>query len=351
MQKKTPSEKKIQLATIISGALLFLVAYIIVVAFLIYGLNLDNALTQKTANIVPYPIANWGGKNFITINRLKNQLGSVVTFYENQDFSDLGMRVDFTTEDGKKRLKLKEKNILNKLIENQLIENEAKKRGIVINSEDISQEVSRKMQEYDSEEYFKENMTRLYGWTREDFERNIVKPDMYKEKLFEDIQKKDQSRVDAKNKITAAWKELENGREFALIAEKYSEGESAKNKGELGWFGKSEMLPEIAQAIFNLKKGERSEIIESSLGYHIVFVEDTKNESGSDRLQLKQIFVRTKNFSNWLEEHMKKTTVHIFSRDYYWNKENGWVDFRNEEMKNFEADLEKNSPDDISVLF
>lgn len=348
--KKTDKEKQIKPLTMALGVVIFLIAYLAFVGILIYGFGADNKLTRKTAAIFPYPIANWG-KSFITENKLKNQLASARMFYENQDFSDMGMRVDFDTEDGKKRLKIKEKNILNKLIENQLIENEAKKRGLKIKSEDISQAVSRKMQEYGSEEYLRDNMARLYGWTIADFQENIVKPDMYKEKLFKNIQENDQSRVDAKKKIDSALAELADKRDFADVAKKYSEGESAKSDGELGWFSENEMLPEITQTVFGLKKGEQSGIIESSLGYHIIFAEDKKTENETDKVKLKQIFVRTSNFPDWLDEHIKSFNVRIFSKDLRWNKSAGQVEFKNADLKKFEDNLEKNSPGDISVLF
>jgi parvulin-like peptidyl-prolyl isomerase len=347
---KIEIEKKIKPLTIAIGLVIFFVVYLLFIAILIYGFNVSNKLTRKTAQIIPYPAASWG-TTCITENKLKSQLDSARMFYENQDFSDLGMRVDFATEDGKKRLKIKEKNVLNKLIENKLIENEAKKRGIVINPEDISQAVSRKMQEYGSEEYLRNNLTRLYGWTIADFEDNIVKPDMYKEKLFADIQENDKTRAEAKKKINLALGELSTKKDFTAVAEKYSEGESAKSKGELGWFGRLEMLPEIAMTIFNLKKGERSDVIESSLGFHIILVEDKKTEDGADKVQLKQIFVRANNFADWLDTYVKSFDIHIYSKDMYWNKADGQVDFKNADLKNFENNLETNSPGDISVLF
>jgi len=348
MQKN--NKKKIKPLTIFFGLGIFLVIYLVFIAILLYGFGVDNGLVQKTITIFPYPVASWE-TNFITEKRLKNQLRSVRRFYENQDFSDLGMRVDFATEDGEKRLKIKEKNILNKLIENRLIENEAKKRGIVINAEDVSQAVSRKMQEYGSEEYLKRNLEKLYGWTIADFEENIVKPDMYKEKLFKNIQENDPDRSEAKNKIDLAMEELAGEKDFALVARKYSEGESAKNAGELGWFTREEMLPEIAVAVFDLKKGEMSKVIESSLGFHIISLEDRKNENEKDSLQLKQIFVRTNNFSAWLDAYVKNFDINIFSKDLRWDKTAGQVEFENDELRNFENDLEKNSPGDISVLF
>jgi len=178
-----------------------------------------------------------------------------------------------------------------------------------------------------------------------------VKPDMYKEKLFEDIKKSDPAMAAAKSKIDLALQELNAGKSFSSVVEKYSEGESAKSAGELGWFTGAEMLPEIAEVVFSLKKGEQSAIIESSLGYHIVVVEDKKTEADVPSVQLKQIFVRMDNFSDWLDRFVKGRDIHILSRDMRWNKIEGRVEFKNTELREFESNLEKNSPGDISVLF
>jgi len=342
--------QKIKLRTIFYGLLIFLATYLVIIAISIYAFDSDNKLVQKTANYVPYPAAFWG-TNFISVAELKNNLNSARMFYEHQDFSDIGMRVDFATEDGKKRLKIKEKNILNKLIENRIIENEAVSRGLKLSAEDISQEVSRQMQAYNSEEYLKNNLAKLYGWTITDFENNIVKPDMYREKLATNLRENDVKTKTAKNKIELALKDLKSGKDFTETAKKYSEGESVKNDGDLGWFSAAEMLPEIAKTVFGLKKGATSDIIESQLGYHIILVEDQKTEGDVPKLKLKQIFVRTLNFSDWLFDIEKKMNIHVLAKDLYWNKNDGQVEFSNADLKNFEENLNKNSPGDISVLF
>ncbi|MFZ2192736.1 MAG: peptidylprolyl isomerase [Candidatus Moraniibacteriota bacterium] len=342
--------KKIQLRTTIFGGIIFLLIYFGINAIMIYAFDSNNKLVRKTAKYIPYPVANWG-TNFISFAELKDNLDSVRMFYENQDFSDLGLRVDFVTNDGKKRLKIKEKQVLQKLIENKLIENEVIKRGLAMQPEDISQEVSREMQKYDSEEYLKNNMARLYGWNIQDFENNIVKPDMYQKRLASNLRENDPISVEAKKKITLALEDLNNRNEFDVVAKKYSEGESAKNGGDLGWFTSAELLTEIATAAPNLKIGERSDIIESQLGYHIILMEDKKTEEGVEKFKLGQVFVRTLNFSDWLFEYQKNINIRIFSKDMYWDKTTGQVEFENKDLKDFEDNLRTNSAGDVSVLF
>ncbi len=348
--QKNSNDRKIKIQTVMIGLMIFFAFYLIIISVLIYAFNSDNKIVVKTAEYIPYPVAEWGGVNFISVGKLRDNLNSAKMFYENQDFSNLGIKIDFNSDDGKKKLAIKEKNVLNKLIENKLIENEAKKRGIVVSSTSIAQNVSQKMKEYGSETFLKNNLLKLYGWNLSDFEENIVKPDMYRSALIANLNETDPGNVSAKNKISAALSELKSGKDFETVAKGYSEGGSASDGGDLGWLSAKEMLYEMVSPVFAIKKGEYSDIIKSRLGYHIVKVEDQRNENGIEELKLKQIFIRTTSFSDWLADYEKNVNIHIFSRDFYWNKNNGQVEFKNNDLKNFEDNLMKNSPGDISVL-
>ena len=343
-------EKKVKLATIAIAVAAVAIGYLLVVAVLIYGFGMDNFLTRKTAQFFPYPAAIVGNR-IITMNQLGIRLSAAQKFYENQDFSNMGIRIDFSTPEGKKRLELKRRSILSKMIEDVTVEEQANSRGIHITPQEISQEVQDKMNQYGSSDDVKNNMQKLYGWTVADFENNIVRPDLYQEKLYEDFAAKDPGFVSAKAKIGQAQKDLSGGTAFETVVGKYSEGDSAKNRGDVGWFGAQDMLPEIAQAAFNLDKGKTSDIIESSVGYHIIQIIDKKTEDNEDKVHIKQIFVRTPSFPDWLTEKENGTRIYIPGRELYWDKGEGDVDFRDSAMKQFEQKMKDDPNGDISVLF
>lgn len=343
--------KKIKILTIIKACLAVGFSYLILVAIFLYFFPAsENKLIRKTAGIFSYPAASVGF-SFVSFDGAEGNLESVRTFYESQDFSTFGLRVDFSTPDGKKRLEIKRKEILNKMIEDLIIKKEAEKRGIEITADIIDQEVDRKLKEYGTGDYLRENLKKLYGWDLEDFKKNIVKPDLYREELAKNIIENDSTYVESGEKIKKALEELENGVAFSEVAIKYSDGESAKKGGELGWFSADQMLPEVAVKVFNLEKNEQSEIIQSSIGYHIVKVEDKKQENETDMLKISQIFVPTKSFPVWLLEAGKLHTIFIFSHNLVWNNESGQIEFKNEEMKNYEENLLKNPTNDPSLMF
>ncbi|MFZ2975371.1 MAG: peptidylprolyl isomerase [Candidatus Moraniibacteriota bacterium] len=344
-------EKRIKIQTIIKTFIILLLAYAIAIgAFLCFFPENENRVVRITAKIIPYPAAV-SSSVLITTERLQEQLAGAKKFYESQDFSKVGLRVDFGTTDGQKRLLIKEKNILNKLIDDAIIEKEAKKKGIVISQELIDQEVDRKMKEYGTGDYLKNNLEKLYGWSVDDFKNNIVKPDLYQEKIFADIQKNDPSFEDARKKINTAKSDLASGMIFSDTAKKYSGGESAKDGGALGWFSANQMLPEVASSIFNLEKGKQSDVIKSSIGFHIILLEDKKNQDGQDLVKISQIFVPTKTFSQWLVDVKKDYQIFIPISKFSWNNEAKQVEFRDKSLREYEKDLLENPINDPSIIF
>jgi len=82
----------------------------------------------------------------------------------------------------------------------------------------------------------------------------------------------------AKEKANKILKEVDPTNFFEM-AKKYSEGPSAPNGGDLGWFGKGQMIPEFEMAAFKGEVGKvYPEVVKSKFGYHIIFVENKNDE-------------------------------------------------------------------------
>lgn len=82
--------------------------------------------------------------------------------------------------------------------------------------------------------------------------------------------------VDSEDKAKAIKAEIDGGADFATLAETRSTGPSAPNKGDLGWFTADQMVPEFAAGVKALKKGEISDPVQTSFGWHIIRLEDSR---------------------------------------------------------------------------
>lgn len=344
--------KKIKVVAIVILFLIVIAVFLGIGSFLAYRSNVDSYLA-RIASKLPYPAVIFGKFNFITTNEVNENLKAVRRFYENQDFSNAGLRIDFTTEDGQKRLMLLKKNLLNKLTENKAIEILAKENGITLTPEQTRDSLNKRAIEAGSLDALAENISRFYGWNLDDFERKVARPGLLAQKLEKKIisQNKEEFSREAIERIQAAKNKLGKDN-FSEIAKEYSQGYSADSGGEIGWFSKSQLVPEVADIVYVMKKGERSDIIESELGFHIVEVEDyRKGEEGDDMIKLRQIFVRKKTFADWLEGEMKKMKIYVPLADYAWNKNSAQIEFTKNDMKLFEKMMKENNSGDASMIY
>jgi peptidyl-prolyl cis-trans isomerase D len=89
-----------------------------------------------------------------------------------------------------------------------------------------------------------------------------------------------QQEINATQKKIAHLKELlEKGQDFTELAKNHSEGPSASQGGDLGWFGRGSMTPPFEKAAFALKEGQISDPVKTRFGFHLIKV-DKRQEPG-----------------------------------------------------------------------
>lgn len=73
-------------------------------------------------------------------------------------------------------------------------------------------------------------------------------------------------------------KEIDEGAEFAALAEQYSECPSKKRGGDLGWFGKGAMAKPFELAAFTAREGEVVGPVKTEFGWHLIYVYEVKDD-------------------------------------------------------------------------
>lgn len=352
MSEKKEKIKKVKLTTMILAILGSFFLLFLVLIVMVYRFSDSIKLPNFLSNRIFLPAVMIENKNFITIGEVNSNLASIKRFYENQDFSSLGVRVDFNTADGKKRLKIREKELVNKMIEDRMIEIMAKDRGINISNKIVGENVDRKLNEYGNEKEIRGSLEKLYGWSLGDFEEIIVKPSLYKDELEKWLEKNDgkEKNESSKNKALEISEKLKNGEEFEALAKSVSEGGTSDSGGRLGWFKEDQISVEIKEDVLSLEIGGVSSILESKMGYHIIKLNETKEVDGQKGYDISQIFFPKKSFANWLSEEIAKKKVTILLMGYDWNPKTGMVEFSDKSMDEFEKKTLNSFQGDASLL-
>ena len=121
--------------------------------------------------------------------------------------------------------------------------------------------------------------------------------------------------VSVQKLATAIYERAKEGEEFATLANEYSvdPGNQGTKGGDLGWFGKGQMVKEFEKAAFTAKKGEIIEPVKSNFGYHIIYVRDKKIEDGEEKVLASHILLKIEISSTTLSNLKRDAT--LFSYD------------------------------------
>lgn len=78
------------------------------------------------------------------------------------------------------------------------------------------------------------------------------------------------SKAEAQASIEDLARQLADGADFAELARAHSDCPSAARGGDLGSFGRGQMVPEFEAAAFSMQAGEVSHVVETAFGYHLI---------------------------------------------------------------------------------
>lgn len=110
---------------------------------------------------------------------------------------------------------------------------------------------------------------------------------------------------------------IANKKSFPELAKKYSEGPTAKNGGDLDYFPKRAMTPEIAEAAFALKEiGEISPPVKNKDGWHIIQLTGKRSFKDEDQNALKEAMMgvkRAKVVNDYFASLEKKHETQLYS--------------------------------------
>ncbi|MFH1097941.1 MAG: peptidylprolyl isomerase [Candidatus Desantisbacteria bacterium] len=223
------------------------------------------------------------------------------------------------------------KMALDGLIEDEIIRQEAKTQGIVVDPKQIDQVINIIKQRFTDEAGFEDAMSKQ-GITLDDLKEKsqiafqkvqlIAKCVMPKvgitqqmfERFCEDYAVKVHARhilVATEEEATSLLKQIKAGADFAELASKHSTCPSHERGGDLGFFGHGQMVKEFDEAAFNLtKENPLSGVVKTQFGYHLIqFIDRTPAEKKKieiEKIDVRHILVKTEEEANALLKQIKE---------------------------------------------
>ena len=129
--------------------------------------------------------------------------------------------------------------------------------------------------------------------------------------------KKSPSKQDSLNNgylVSDIMERAKAGENFADLANEYTQDPSGQEKGgDLGWFGKGQMVKPFEEAAFKASKGSIIGPIVSRFGSHIINVRDKKSENGKEQVLASHILLKVEASPATLSELRRIAT--LFSYD------------------------------------
>ncbi len=217
---------------------------------------------------------------------------------------------------GKTVLEIVKGQVLDKLITEELIKQEADKKGIKVDEAKVEETYTTFKERLDQDEtlktfYAENNLDDEFVKKQismemlvSEYEKTVIDELGLKGEKLDEITKDYVVQVRAKHILikdeTKAKEILEKakaGEDFTTLAKENSEDPSAKdNNGDLGFFPRNAMVPEFEEAAFSLNIGEISELVKTEYGYHIIKVEGKKTISDlKDEISEEELAMEKKN--------------------------------------------------------
>ncbi|GBE36325.1 putative peptidyl-prolyl cis-trans isomerase Cbf2 precursor [bacterium BMS3Bbin07] len=187
------------------------------------------------------------------------------------------MKTIYNNAEGKKKL-------ADELVKKELIYLEAKKQGL-----EQSPEYLEKLKEFQKLSLISMLLTKEIEEKAKVTEEDVKKYyDTHPDEFSTDRARASHILVSTKEEADSLLKKLKAGEDFAALAKKNSidKGSAAKG-GDLGFFGRGQMVPEFEKTVFSMKKGEISEPVKTQFGYHIIKLTDLEKgeKAGFDKVK------------------------------------------------------------------
>lgn len=240
--------------------------------------------------------------------------------------------------------------VMDNLVFNEVLVQDAKKRDIKVSNDDLKKAIEEFKAQYDGEDGYKKFLEEN-GLAEKDFEK-MIEENLLLEAHMEDVKKeikvseeeiKDHyeqnkdylSQVkashiligvetaegateeeiakadeDALAKATEISEAIKGGAKFEDYIDQSTEPGAVERKGDLGFFGKGQMVAEFEEVAFAMEEGTISEPVKTQHGYHIIKLVE-KKDSIEDLKSDIENSIKDQKYNEYANELKEKAEIEI----------------------------------------
>ena len=235
-------------------------------------------------------------------------------------------------------------SFLNKIIETELLKQEADLRRLVVSEEELDHEINLLKEDYPKDtlnEALERIGMKLEEWKKDRMEKLLIDKlidkeidsvihvsDQDVEKYYNANKKEFQQplMVRARQIVVANEDEARSirsrilkGEDFAEMAKRFSLSPDSEQGGDLGTFAKGQMPEEFDKVVFRYRVGSISRVVKSPYGFHIFKVEERIRprtqtlEEVSEQIRKKIFQARQESFFNeWLSQLKDQAQITLY---------------------------------------
>jgi parvulin-like peptidyl-prolyl isomerase len=299
------SKRRIIIVTsaILIATLIALLAYS---AAGLYKYYQHNAFLYRVTQVLPFPVARVSG-SFVNYENYLFELRRQIHYYEEQQGSESN---DFSAAEDLDQLQQFRKDALERVVSFAYVKSLADQNGIKVSSKEVEERITQMREQNrlgSNDKVFADVLRDFWGWSIADFKRSL-KDQILVEKVTAKLD------TEANQKAEALLTQAKSGADFAALA-KSSSGDpvSAANGGDYGLAitkSNPNVPPQVINALYKLKPGKVSGIINTGSALEIVKLEKLENDVATAR----HIVIPLKDIKTYIDELKAKTPPKTYIR-------------------------------------
>ncbi len=191
-------------------------------------------------------------------------------------------------------------SIYNQLIKEAVVAQTASQKDISVNRAQIDFEYSA----LQSQSNFQPSLQN-FGFDPNSFKNDVIKPNLLLQHLQIWFNSQPNLNPNAYALANDLITQINGGQDMAVLAGKYAQNLTDKgSEGDMGFVQITDISPELRESVSELKPGE-TKIIPGLKGLYLIILEEQTGNS----LHLREIFLPTANFNDWLESQIKNFNI------------------------------------------